>query len=56
MIELTPTSSVAVPVTVNVVVGMTLPDGPLTLVVGVSSARPKVSIFLTAFDRVAACR
>ena len=54
VIELTPTSSCAVPVTVNVVVGMTLPDGPLTEVVGVSSARPNVSNFLMAFDGVAA--
>ena len=50
MIELTPTSSCAVPVTVKVVVGMMLPDGPLTDVVGVSSASPNVSIFLMAFE------
>ncbi len=49
MIELTPTSSWAVPVMVNVVVGITLPDGPLIDVVGVASASPNVSIFLMAF-------
>src|SRR5829696_5886019 len=47
---LTPTSSVAVPVSVNVRLEMTLPDGPVIEVVGVWSLRPKVSNFLLAFD------
>src|SRR3954447_7245142 len=47
--EFTPTSSVAVPVTVKVVVETTLPVGPETGVFGGLSARPKVSNFLVAF-------
>src|SRR5688572_14976973 len=45
---LTPTSSVAVPVSVKVRLGMTLPDGPVIEVVGVWSDRPNVSNFLLA--------
>ncbi len=44
MIEFTPTSSDAVPVIVNVCVGMTLVFGPVMFVVGVWSAVPNVSI------------
>src|SRR6476469_5394200 len=45
----TPKSSLAVPVTVNVMVRTgVLVEGPVTLVVGGWSARPKVSIFLVA--------
>ncbi len=49
MIEFTPTSSWAVPVTMNVVVGMTEPCGPEMPVVGVSSVRPNVSNFFVCF-------
>ncbi len=46
--RLTPTSSAAVPVSVNVVVAMTLRPARVMLVVGVLSAVLKVSIFLIA--------
>src|SRR5436190_10823238 len=44
----TPKSSVAVPVTMKVIVRTGLVDGPVTRVVGGWSASPKVSIFLVA--------
>ena len=50
LIELTPTSSCAVPVVVKVVVGITVPVGPVIEVVGVASASPNVSNFLNGSE------